>query len=92
MIGFSIDNGGVPYAGALNYPLRGAKVGQGKAMQPFINETLNSVFICRRRFMKAALGHLALSMLPKYSQGKRLQIYCFSKRNITGKKNLQPEL
>ena len=36
--------------------------------------------------MKAALGHLALSMLPKYSQGKRLQIYCFSKRNITGKK------
>ena len=41
MIGFSIDNGGVPYAGALNYPLRGAKVGQGKAMQPFINETLN---------------------------------------------------
>ena len=27
VIGFPIDNGGVPYAGALNYPLRGAKVG-----------------------------------------------------------------
>jgi len=25
VISFSIDNGGVPYAGALNYPLRGAK-------------------------------------------------------------------
>lgn len=25
VIGFSIDNGGVPYAGALNYLLRGAK-------------------------------------------------------------------
>ena len=74
IIAYSHDNGGVPYAGALNYPLKGAKA---TAYEGGVrSEILCVVALYITQLILLVLDLLDLFMLRNYSRNQKVTLGC----------------